>query len=230
VTSKYGNSRYEKELYSIKLKVKKKNEKLDSYVKCLVCGAKLKQVHTNHLAKHGLTINEYLEKFPNAELVSKDYHRELSERYKQVLGKRREKVCVDCSKPFITYSPSKVRCDICQKMYELENKKIRERKRRRSFKALDQILGSGDKTTYLTILPSGRILGAVWLEEKMKKLKGRKKRYKCPVCNESYMLVIENYQAYCIDCGGKVVYAKENENYSANEFVCSHCGLVLEPY
>jgi len=57
---------------------------------------------------------------------------------------------------------------------------------RRSFKALDQILGSGDKTIYLTMLPNGRILGAVWLEKEKERLKGRKLRYKCPVCDESY--------------------------------------------
>ncbi|RLE91346.1 MAG: hypothetical protein DRN04_13010 [Thermoprotei archaeon] len=52
---------YEKRLYSedfVELRVKKKYERLDSYVKCLVCGAKLRQVHPNHLAKHNLTVEE----------------------------------------------------------------------------------------------------------------------------------------------------------------------------
>ena len=118
-------------------------------------------------------------------------------------------------------------------MYRLETLKERERLRRRSFKPLDQILGSGDKSTYLTVLPNGRILGAVWLEKQMKRLEGRKPRNKCPVCNERYMLVIQNHQAYCMDCGGKVIYAREkyareNEYYSSSEFVCSYCGLVIE--
>ena len=102
MNSKHGKSNYENELFSdsFELRVKRKDERLDSYVKCLICGAKLKQVHTNHLAKHNITVNEYLEKYPDAELISKDYHKELSERHRQTLGRKRERVCVDCSKPF----------------------------------------------------------------------------------------------------------------------------------
>jgi len=210
------------------LRPKKGRERPESYVKCLICGAKLRQVHTNHLAKHNLTVSEYLERFPDAELISRDYRKELSERYRSTIGRKRKKVCVDCSKPFVTYSPNKIRCNDCQRIYRLEAKKARERQRRRSFKPLDQILGSGDKTTHLTILPNGRILGAVWLEREMKRLNGRKVRYKCPVCDGGDMLMIRNHEAYCMECGGKIVYARENEHYTMSEFACSSCGLVIE--
>ena len=83
---------------------------------------------------------------------------------------------MNCSKIFVIYSPNKIRCDACQRTYKLETKKRRERLRRRNYRGLDQILGSGDKSTYLTILPNGRILGAVWLESEMKKLNGSKRR------------------------------------------------------
>ncbi|MGB9614178.1 MAG: MucR family transcriptional regulator [Fervidobacterium sp.] len=233
MTLKYDIPEYEGELYSgsfTELRVKKKDERLDSYVKCLVCGAKLKQVEKNHLAKHGLTIEEYKGRFPDADLISRDYLEELRERYRKTIGIKRNKVCLDCSKPFVTYSPNKVRCDACQRKYRLEALRKRERIRRRSFKPLNQILGSGDKSTHLTILPNGRVSGAVWLENEMKKLNGRKRRYKCPVCEEDDMLLVINHQPYCIECKNKIVYARENKYYSLSEFVCSSCGLVLEPY
>lgn len=110
-----------------KLGVKGKGERLDSYVKCLICGARLRQVETNHLAKHSLTISEYMERFPQAELISGDYHEELSKRYRRTLGRQREKVCIACSKPFVTYAPNKKRCDLCQRIYKLETMKERER-------------------------------------------------------------------------------------------------------
>ncbi len=225
-------SAYEKHLYSedfVELRVKRKCERLDSYVKCLVCGAKLRQVHPNHLAKHNLTVEEYLQKFPYAKLISKDYSEELSERYRQNLGKERLKVCIDCNRTFITYSHNKLRCPTCQRKYRLNTLRNRERMRRRSGKALNQILGTGDKTTYLTTLSDGRILGWVWLQKQIKKLNGKKPRYKCPVCGrEDYMLLIVNHQPYCLECGGKIVYARENQYYSANEFTYSKCGLVLD--
>jgi len=215
----------------------REEENLESYVKCLICGAKLRQIHSNHLAKHNMTIEDYMERFPNAQLISRDYHEELSRRYKRSLGRKREKVCVDCSKIFVTYSPNKIRCDACQRMYKLETKKRRERLRRRNYRGLDQILGSGDKSTCLTILPNGRILGVVWLENEMKKLNGSKRRnvnmkgrenYRCPLCYGIDFLLIVNHQPYCMECGGKIVYARENKNYSISEFVCSSCGLVIE--
>ena len=31
---------------------------------------------------------------------------------------------------------------------------------------------------------------------------------------------------YCLECGGRIVLARENEYYTATETCCSSCGLV----
>ena len=41
---------------------------------CLICGKEFKWITGNHLKKHGITLSEYLEKFPNAETGIKQWN------------------------------------------------------------------------------------------------------------------------------------------------------------
>lgn len=40
-----------------------------SKIKCLICGAELKSINSTHSAKHGITLGQYQEKFPDAPLI-----------------------------------------------------------------------------------------------------------------------------------------------------------------
>ena len=84
-------------------------------VKCLVCGGSYKVIHKNHLKTHGLTKQEYLKRFPNAEMG----HVHTSVGWSTV-----EKVCIDCGKPFRAYTchtnrdvHPKRRCDSCEQRH-----------------------------------------------------------------------------------------------------------------
>jgi len=137
----------------------------DGYVKCMVCGRKLHVVHPNHLKRHGLTVEEYLSRFPDADLYSESYLKSLRGNYWRGLGRKREKVCVDCGAHFTTRAPNKVRCGLCQRMHRLKAKKSRERLRRRSWKGVKQTLGTKGPSVNLKVLPNGRVAAAVWLEK-----------------------------------------------------------------
>ena len=43
------------------------------YMKCQICGKKLRQIHFRHLDTHNITFQEYKNKFPNAPVVCSEY-------------------------------------------------------------------------------------------------------------------------------------------------------------
>ena len=49
------------------------------FVVCKVCGTKLRRITNHHLCMHGMTKNDYIEKFGSSNLCSPDYHRKQSE-------------------------------------------------------------------------------------------------------------------------------------------------------
>lgn len=53
-------------------------------IKCKVCGKEFKIITNNHLKKHGITIQEYREQFPDASLIPDGFKRKLLERRKQM--------------------------------------------------------------------------------------------------------------------------------------------------
>ena len=97
-----------------------------------------------------------------------------------------------------------------------------------------------DKTTDLTV-ENGRVNGAVWLERNLGNRhktrafgdfyrflqNGGAKEY-AHSCGGTLILINGQHQAYCMECGEKIVKASQNEHYSVMEFACSGCGLVLE--
>lgn len=212
--------------------VEDRGETGDCYVKCMVCGRRLHVVHTNHLKKHGLTIEQYRSKFPRAKIYSDRYIRSLKKRYCKTIGRKRVKTCVNCGAAFATNAPNKFMCDLCQRKHKLESGRSRERLRRRSWRGVKQTLGTKGPSVNLTVLPNGRVAAAVWLE----KHKGKKHRMmlngdgrlQCPDCNSTYLMFIEYGQPYCMECGGKITLAPENKHYTTTELCCSKCGLVYE--
>lgn len=49
------------------------------YVVCKICGKKLSRIENQHLKKHNLTKEEYIDRFGNEDLVCKDLHNKLSQ-------------------------------------------------------------------------------------------------------------------------------------------------------
>ena len=104
-----------------------------------------------------------------------------------------------------------------------------------TYKLLDSVFyHAHDKTTDLTI-HNGRVKGAVWLLEEMKKpnktrfLKWiEKHRNPKRFCDGRFVIIGDDHALYCLECGGKIVKALENQTYSVMEYACSSCGLVLE--
>ncbi|MFQ6095199.1 MAG: hypothetical protein ACE5NN_03540, partial [Candidatus Bathyarchaeia archaeon] len=111
-------------------------------------------------------------------------------------------------------------------------KKSRERLRRRSWKGVKQTLGTKGSSVNLRVLRNGRVAAAVWLEMN----RGKKHRrmlnggggIRCPECSSTYLIFIGGFEPYCIECGGRIVLATENRNYTATELCCSRCGLLYE--
>ena len=58
----------------------------DNYVICEICGKKVGVINHLHLKIHKITTKEYMEKFPNAKLVSKST---LEKRSKEIKGQKR---------------------------------------------------------------------------------------------------------------------------------------------
>jgi hypothetical protein len=50
---------------------KNKNEKLEDFVTCPICNIKFKEINTSHIKLHNLTINEWKEKYPHFDRLSK---------------------------------------------------------------------------------------------------------------------------------------------------------------
>jgi len=48
-------------------------------IECKVCGKKFKRITHTHLKKHGMTTEEYREKYPDASLISKGVKEQLKE-------------------------------------------------------------------------------------------------------------------------------------------------------
>ena len=205
----------------------------DCHLKCMVCGKRLRIVHSNHLERHSLTIEQYLSRFPGAKVYSERYIQSLKRNFWKRIGKRRERICVNCGATFTTHSPNKVRCDLCQRVYRLEALKHRERLRRRSWKGVKQIMGTKGESINLKVLRSGRVAAAVWLEKNKGRGEGLRRMFngggeepQCQICDSTYLLLIEDGQPYCTECGGRIVIARENEQYTATEPCCNACGLV----
>lgn len=53
---------------------------MDEYVICMVCGNHYKQINIPHLRTHGITIEEYKERYPHAELTSTTTRKRQSEK------------------------------------------------------------------------------------------------------------------------------------------------------
>jgi len=172
------------------------------------------------------------------------------------------KSCVDCGREFLATEPwLQVRCPKCQKLRIrfLDRQRYYRLKHyiRRDFEELNEIEKHLPETHYpclgivgtvgtpamnLTVLPNGRVAGAVWLESGGKQFNHAspitpwRKRLKegvwqkrllekCPDCGMPNMLVYAE-NPHCWECGGEIVFAPENEIYGVSEFVCSKCGLV----
>jgi DNA-directed RNA polymerase subunit RPC12/RpoP len=202
------------------------------YVKCMVCGRRLHVVHLNHLRRHGLTVEEYLSMFPNAKIYSNHYIQSLKKRYWKTIGRKKKRVCVDCGATFTTHAHNKIRCNLCQRIRELEAKKSRERLRRSSWKGVKQILGTKGPSVNFRILPNGRVAAAVWLErnsgKKYKRMFNGGGEIRCPECSSTYLMLMDDMEPYCIECGGRIVLARENEHFTARDLCCSRCGLLYE--
>lgn len=82
------------------------------------------------------------------------------------------------------------------------------------------------------MLLNGRVAAAVWLERN----RGKKHRrmlnggggIRCPECSSTYLIFVSSFEPYCTECGGRIVLARENQNYTVTELCCSRCGLLYE--
>ena len=57
---------------------------ISSKIKCEICGKEFGIITSTHLKKHGMSIQEYREQFPDASLVPDGFKRKLLERRKQM--------------------------------------------------------------------------------------------------------------------------------------------------
>lgn len=218
-------------------------------VKCLVCGQSFRVLTNTHLETHGLTREQYKQEFPNAQLKG------------IISWQVVEKTCVDCGETFLSYScaTGQVRCKECQRKYrgrcrtewrKRNYPRLREailRRQRRYYKRVGKhrlrpITHEGDKSVDLTVV-NGRVNGALWLLEEMKK-KPRRARFfewldqhgnrideygnRKGFYGGRFIVIDDDHTPYCSECGGKIVKAVANEHYSLMEYACSNCGVVLE--
>jgi len=93
-------------------------------------------------------------------------------------------------------------------------------------------IGTFDEKKYLKVTAEGRIRGAIILEKGIS-INGSNhyfslKNHNCG--SAAYLVAVLGNQLYCLECGGQIVLARENENYTIPiEVACSKCGLVYEP-
>jgi len=199
------------------------------YVKCLICGKKLKFVNHAHLKKHGITYKQYLEMYAKAQVMSIELKKKISENTRKNI-KEITKICKKCGKVFVTKSARKVLCDKCQKeqlkiymknynkmYYELHKRKIR------FIKSLSRKrLGSIDKEDLDKLeleIKNGKRIRDLRL---ILKYQG----YCHPHTARAEFVLIDPPDIYCGECGNKIVKALPNKYYTCAEFVCSNCGLV----
>lgn len=199
----------------------------------------------------------------------------MREAIKEGVSKRGElKICADCGKPFLANNPHEQhRCPRCYERYRKRYSLVWYKRRyhvwhhilKESIKEFaneydgsiltfshvgfpNDVGTSGTPAMNLTVLPNGRVAGAIYLETgKIPSIKGDKTASKtpmtpwrrrlpqsgwqrwilqeCPDCGEKSLLTfVEN--PHCMECGAEIIFAKENEYYTISEFVCSKCGLV----
>lgn len=55
-------------------------ENEDKFVTCKICGKKLSRIGNQHLQKHGITKEEYIQKFGSSGMISKDYYEKTVEK------------------------------------------------------------------------------------------------------------------------------------------------------
>jgi len=85
---------------------------------------------------------------------------------------------------------------------------------------------------YLEVVEE-RVYGAVLLEQGMSVNASSNWTYgkslECEGCGSNMIIDIIDHEAFCPECGAKIVIARENEHYSMQaEPVCDNCGLVYD--
>jgi len=91
-------------------------------------------------------------------------------------------------------------------------------------------IGTFNEKKYLEIV-NGRVRGALLLEKGVGINNNHYFSLKdCGCGSAAYLVAVLGSQLYCLECGGHIVLARENENYTIPiEVACSKCGLVYEP-
>jgi len=200
----------------------------------MVCGELKQFINHAHLKQHGLTIQQYKERFKEARIYSDEF----------LLKRIWEHQCRKCGAAFTTKSPHVVYCPPCQFVISLEK---RRRKNRRNWARWRMRHGEGSRQVgtfrengkYLKVV-DGRIFGTILLEKNvglndLHKL-GSLNRYlpprsdlECNGCGSDFFIIIEEGKAYCSECGSRIMLARENEHYSLPiEPCCEKCGLVYQ--
>jgi len=201
-----------------------------SYVKCLVCGSKLKMITENHVKRHGLTMARYRQLYPEAPIISP----ELRQKVKIWSGDRKfQRKCKKCGSLFTTGNPRVFYCPKCQEKISVEKQRryhkrnrIREKNTRKTKR--NQRIGTFGKG-YLEIV-NGRVRGAVLLEKGLSPNGSNSHNDVCGCGSAAYLVAVLGDQLYCLECGGQIILARENENYTMPiEVACSKCGVVYEP-
>jgi len=196
----------------------------------MVCGKQLHYVNNTHLRGHRLTIQQYKIRF-SAEIFTKEF---LYRRKKSCQDRVFQRACPRCGSAFTTGNPKTFYCGHCQPIMSVEKRRRYQQRYRRMRKRTIgrepfRILGTFSKH-HLSI-HNGRVLAAVLLEKGIS-INARKghnsgKVLECEDCGTSVIIDVIDHEAYCAECGCKIVVARENEYYSIQaEPVCVHCGLV----
>jgi len=173
----------------------------EPYVKCLICGKKLKLINWLHLRKHNLTFEQYKQMFPNA----------LTWRSEPKI-----QYCEVCGKLFLSTSIRQAKyCPKCRYKRRILLTTIRRRQTRKKLKKRKYKLGSiSDKKL------NEFCQGKIDLQTIMKY------PYYSPCSTEHEFIIISENQLYCLECGAKIRLAFPNQYYDTTELCCSKCGLV----
>ena len=96
-----------------------------SYIKCEVCGEKLRNISNTHLKKHGITQQEYKVKYPNSLIFARDLLEEQKNKRESTIKKR-------YTKKEIIYLKGEKAKQTCIKKYGKDYYKEKQRKRKES--------------------------------------------------------------------------------------------------
>ena len=203
-----------------------------SYVECMECGDELKLITPRHLKRHGLTSEEYREKYPTVKMASDLWSKE---RAKTARDRRFKRSCEKCGKPFITGCPRAYYCPKCQMVRRVQRK--RQVARIHAERRINSNVRVGVGTFgewYLEVI-RGRIRGAVLLEDH-KSINSYWRSFKgsAPADYEACLIIylieiILKRRRSCEECGSELIVARENEVYTIPaEICCQGCGLVYE--